>query len=252
MGGNTLGVDLSYCNEVNPDGYAVMKTGGVRFAYIKVTQGVRIYDNLFESHWANSKAAGILRGVYHMYEPLASSDDQVNFLKSHYPADSELPLALDVEIDLQATNDYLIKDIGNFLKLAEQTFQRRPIIYTGSWWWEPNMSPTPGWAAGYDFWLASYPYAPGKVEITWEQLPNYLPSGWVQPVSGGRKARIWQFSGDKFSLPGVQGALDLNMFDGDEAALRAWAGVAPLPITPTMEERLAKLEAEARAHGWNV
>lgn len=260
MANNAIGVDLAYCNEVQPGGYDLMKKGGVSFAYIKITQGNRIYDDHFETNWAGTKAAGILRGVYHVYEPIATAQQQIDCIASHLPADAELPLVLDVEIDLQVSSAYLLNDVSNLLQLAESTFQRKPVIYTGRWWWEPNMTPAPAWAANYDYWLASYPFAPGKVNLTWEQLPSILPSGWADPVTSGRRPMIWQFSGDKFVLPGVNGALDLNLFDGDENTLRRWAGqpetesTAPGKTTPagTTKDRLARLEAEARRHGWDI
>jgi len=247
-----LGVDLAYCNEVVADGYQVMKAGGVTFAYIRISQGNRILDDHFDTHWAGTKAAGIPRGVYHMYEPLVPAPKQMDYILKKYPADAELPFSLDVEIDLQATNAYLINDVGNFLNLLEQHLGRKPIIYTGKWWWEPNMSPAPSWVGNYDFWIASYPYAAGRVDLTWEQLPSYLPTGWAPEVTNGRKPIIWQFSGDKFCLPGIVGALDLNMFDGDENAMRQWAGLPAVKPTLTLEERLVILEAEARTRGWKV
>ena len=36
---------------------------------------------------------------------------------------------------------------------------------------------------------------------------------------------MWQFSGDKFVLPGVSTALDLNFFHGSEKELREWLGL---------------------------
>jgi len=247
-----LGVDLAYCNEVAADGYQVMKAGGVTFAYIKFTQGNRIMDDHFDAHWAGTKVAGIPRGVYHIYEPLVPAAKQMEYILKKYPADAELPFALDVEIDLQATNAYLIDDVGNFLNLLEQQFKRKPIIYTGKWWWEPNMSPAAPWVGNYDFWIASYPYAAGRVDLTWEQLPTILPTGWAPAVTNGRKPIIWQFSGDKFFLPGISGALDLNMFDGDENTMRQWASLPIVKPPLTLEERLVLLEAEARTRGWKV
>jgi len=43
--------------------------------------------------------------------------------------------------------------------------------------------------------------------------------------------------------------MDVNEFNGDEAAFYAWIGW-PQPVT--LEQRVGKLEAEARAHGWQV
>jgi len=250
-----LGVDLAYCNIVAGGGYEAMYDGGVRFAYIKLTQGNRIKDHHFDGHWAGCEEAGILRGPYHVYEPLVPAAKQFDYILAQAPDFGELPFALDVEIDLQATNAYLIHEVGNFLNLLTTEFTRKPIIYTGNWWWQPNMSPPASWVGNYDFWLASYPYAAGRVDTIWQELTTYIPdeSRWVASISGGRRPRIWQFSGDKFWLPGINGALDLNLFDGDEAALRQWAGLEPPPPpAPTLEERVNRLEAVARERGWEV
>jgi lysozyme len=247
-----LGVDLAYCNVIADGGYQVMYDGGVRFAYIKQTQGNRIYDSQFDKHWKGVSDTKILRGVYHVYEPLVLAKQQMNFINPVCPLSAELPFALDVEIDLQATNAYLLKEVHDFLVLLEEHFGRKPIIYTGKWWWEPNMSPAAPWVGNYDFWIASYPYAAGRVDLTWEQLPTILPTGWAPAVTNGRKPIIWQFSGDKFFLPGISGALDLNMFDGDENTMRQWASLPIVKPPLTLEERLVLLEAEARTRGWKV
>jgi GH25 family lysozyme M1 (1,4-beta-N-acetylmuramidase) len=139
-----------------------------------------------------------------------------------------LPFALDVEIDLQATNASLINAVDRLLVLLWNEYGSKPIIYTGRWWWNYNMTPAELWMSEYDFWCAQYPYAAGRVDLTWGALSSILPTGWTQPVTGGKTPVIWQFSGDKFFFPGVGGALDLNLFNGNEAAFRVWAKAAPL------------------------
>ena len=51
---------------------------------------------------------------------------------------------------------------------------------------------------------------------------------------------FWQFSGDKFVLPGCQSPLDLNFFHGDLPALQGWLGRVPLPEL-TLEEKIQRL-----------
>jgi len=46
--------------------------------------------------------------------------------------------------------------------------------------------------------------------------------------------------------------MDISVFPGTVDDLRAWVGYAPVQAAPTLEQRVAALEAEARAHGWNV
>jgi len=70
---------------------------------------------------------------------------------------------------------------------------------------------------------------------------------------------FWQYVGDTsvfWSLPepGVSAGLtDLYDFHGDQAALETFLGQAPVIVpSPTLEQRVEALEAQARAHGWQV
>ncbi len=252
----TIGVDVAYCNDVSPtgtgsvDGFRAMKAGGVEYAFIKVSQGNTIYDVNFEDHWAGAKEAGLLRGAYHVYHPAVKYALQAEWIKKHYMGDGELPLVLDAEIDLGYSNDYLIGEINGLLEMLKSAF-KRVIIYTGAWWWNQNMTPSKAWMSTYDYWLASYPYTPGATVVTWEQLRLMLPTtSWVKPVMGGKEALFWQWSGDKYTLPGVKGKLDVDLFKGSKNDLLVWAGINPEELT--IEQRLTKLEVEARNRGWNL
>jgi len=64
--------------------------------------------------------------------------------------------------------------------------------------------------------------------------------------------RLWQCSGDRIIVPGSNQAMDISVFPGTVNDLRAWVGYTPVQAAPTLEQRVAALEAEARAHGWNV
>jgi GH25 family lysozyme M1 (1,4-beta-N-acetylmuramidase) len=54
------------------------------------------------------------------------------------------------------------------------------------------------------------------------------------------KWTLWQWQGDP----------DLNWFNGTYDEFNAWLG--QIPPVPTLEQRVAKLETEARIHGWGV
>jgi GH25 family lysozyme M1 (1,4-beta-N-acetylmuramidase) len=83
-------------------------------------------------------------------------------------------------------------------------------------------------------------------------IENYAPglSGPALP-KGCHGWQFWQFSGDKFYLPGVKGAIDLNYFNGSEAELHAFVDRQQVAATVvTLEERLLRLEEAARLRGW--
>jgi len=108
--------------------------------------------------------------------------------------------------------------------------------YTRSTWVWAHCRPMLDWMYSRPVWLASYPYASGLVNVTWQSLiddwapkkfsPYFVPD-WPEDL---RRADIWQFSGDKFVLPGVQGsnskpiALDIDWVFEEEGA-----GPAPEP-----------------------
>jgi hypothetical protein len=109
--------------------------------------------------------------------------------------------------------------------------------------------------------MAHYPYNSSTIRTTWQDFKtNYKPSINSPALpTGSTKWKFWQFTGDKFILPGCESLLDINYFNGELADLKKFVGnettTPPINTTPTsltIEERLAKLEAEARSHGWSV
>lgn len=121
-------------------------------------------------------------------------------------------------------------------------------------------------------WLASWPYKPGTLATTWEDMKNvhapksflpYFHSSWPDEK---RTAGAWQFTGDKFTLPGVlndlkrPSAVDLNYVKNE--VLEKFRMDAPPPEPdpepkpPITLEQLAKevdeLQNQARQRGWPV
>jgi hypothetical protein len=112
---------------------------------------------------------------------------------------------MDVEVadgQSKETITNVVRDCG------QRIFQqdgRRPIIYTGRWFWEPNIFHSSEWAQ-YDLWIAHYGV----------QSPT-LPSDWSN-------WRFWQHS-ESGSVDGVSSRhTDLNWFNGTTDELLAYAG----------------------------
>ena len=74
-------------------------------------------------------------------------------------------------------------------------------------------------------------------------MTRYYPTGWVPALNGGGNAVMWQWSGDKFTLPGYNGKLDLNFVP--DPIWENWVGEDESP-QPILEERVTRLETEAR------
>jgi GH25 family lysozyme M1 (1,4-beta-N-acetylmuramidase) len=114
------GIDVSvYDPLVN---WAKVRQQGYRFAYIRSSYGVSnnqtMMDTMFPSHWAGTKAAGVLRGAYHYLRASQDGAKQAKeYLKIVNPQPGDLPAALDLEeaFNQDATNAQFIKNAEAFL-----------------------------------------------------------------------------------------------------------------------------------------
>src|SRR5512140_3609631 len=59
------GVDVSHYDGTID--FAKVKQSGRVFAIMKATEGTSYVDATFATHWADAKAAGVVRGAYHFF-----------------------------------------------------------------------------------------------------------------------------------------------------------------------------------------
>ncbi|SRR6266498_2082386 len=231
---------------------------GIGFAFIKASQA-DFTDPKFDSHWAGSKQAGVLRGAYHFLDPRVDSRVQAETFLSKVKLEAgDLPPVLDLE-ELKATvpaadpgkgakgnknqkdnkgskgvkanpaggttgvpNSQFIACAQDWLARVETATGRKPILYSGPAFLQSRMSGANGKPPT---WSMKY--------TLW--LANYLnhqinedvdlpwqPNGW-SPWS------FWQYS-DRGNVDGVMAndgsltGVDLNFFRGTLAELYALAG----------------------------
>ena len=171
---------------------------GYAFAFIKATDGETYVDPDFAQNWTGAAAAGVLRGAYHFFRAEDSPQAQVNLFWQTVGGNGELPLVIDVEESMGVANAPLISNLTQFLAALEQASGRTPMIYTGPNFWNSLGTTAFG---GYPLWVAEYGVAQPA-----------LPAGWASWA-------FWQHS-ESGSIPGIQGAGDLNVFNGSLAALQ--------------------------------
>lgn len=129
------------------------------------------------------------------------------------------------------------------------TMNVTPAIYTRSSWVASYAKPLENWMYQYQTWLASYPFAKGRIALSWEELlaiyapkkfsPYYMK--YWNPENG--QADAWQWSGDKFILPGIYKnvektasiPVDLNYVSNGLANLMKIGNTTPLPEVPSFE-----------------
>jgi lysozyme len=230
------GVDLSDYEPIVD--FVKVLSQGYKFAFIKACQGTWP-ENYYFDHMHNAKLAGIPRGVYHFYDPrykLGNPKRQADFFWSMVKDDpGELPWVVDIEKYLGGywpgwKNWY---DFIERLKANDNT-DHEIAIYTGFYYWRDEGGPawwdTPRhlYFSQYPLWIARYG-GPPLIPLTWTL------KGWT----------FHQFY-DNQVIDGVTGlngrptSIDVNYFNGDEAAFRARFKLdepsdTPQPLPPQNE-----------------
>jgi lysozyme len=198
--GDVQGIDVShYQGTVD---WRQVKAVGIQFAFAKATEGVTLLDPEFATNWAGMKAAGILRGAYHFFEPNDDAGQQAAFFLSTVQLESgDLPPVLDVET-AAANSAQLWQGVQAWLDQVEAATGVRPILYLNKNFANENAAPAS--LAAYPLWLAQY-----EVEI-----PT-VPDGWTTWL-------LWQYS-QSGTLDGVSGSVDLDQLNGPLSGLSALA-----------------------------
>lgn len=190
-----LGLDLSHWSgEVD---FQVSVEAGIKFVFIKCTDGVDFHDPNYFYYLDNAGAVSLPRGSYHYYRADEDPEVQARWFSDHADL-CEFPPIVDVEVPGVDADT-----LRHFLETVHGLRGVKPIIYTSLNKWR-NVTPRGEdgripWASAYDLWIANYGV----------DLPA-VPKDWYGEWS------FWQFTD---SAPGsdygVYGnTADLNYFNG--------------------------------------
>jgi lysozyme len=202
-GATVKGIDVSVW-QGNID-WAKVKGAGIDFAIARISDGLNSPDSKFDQNWSGMKANGIVRGAYQFFEPgqdpIAQADMVIAKL-GVIPA-GDLPATLDVEVTGGQSAATIATKIKQWADHVTVGTGKAPMIYTSPGFWNGSVATTqfgylPLWAA---HWGVS--------------CPN-LSSGWSD-------WKVWQYA-DNGTVNGISGAVDLDEFNGDLAALHTFAG----------------------------
>ncbi len=201
------GVDVShYQGEID---WQALRAGGVRFAYIKATEGARFRDPRFAENWRRSGEAGIPRGAYHFFSMCKPGAEQAaNFIAAIPDGDRSLPHALDAEQMEACSNGQPVADpvaeMQAFLDAVERRFGRRPLVYATREF--------------HDTYFLSH----GRLKDRLGNERFWLRSLHWEPRFGGTPWTLWQYH-NRGRRPGIAGAVDLNAFNGSAAEFEKFA-----------------------------
>ncbi len=181
---------------------------GVKFAWIKATEGGDNADARFQANWTGAKAAGVPRGAYHfVYWCRPPMEEMANFEQNAPVEGDALPPVLDVEATPTSktchrhlTQEDAIAEMKVMLDEMERHYGKRPIIYTTVDFYQAILSD--GAFMDYPIWVRSVKYQPSV---------KYGPRPW----------HFWQYQSDG-SIAGIQVHVDRDAFFGTQKQWEAF------------------------------
>jgi lysozyme len=178
-------------------------TAGLAFVFIKASQGITGVDPELSANWSGAQTAGLLRGVYHFFQPGDDPAQQAeHFLATSPLGARDLPPVLDIETAGSLHPSEIVQGVETWLPKVQEATGRTPIIYTSPGFWKTLGATQFG---RYPLWIAEYGVS-----------TPIVPAGWSRWT-------FWQYS-ESGTVPGIQGAVDLDLFQGSLEELRAMVG----------------------------
>lgn len=201
--GRLPGVDVShYQGRVK---WRLVEKAGMRFAYLKSTQGMHYVDPRYQRNARVLKRIGLPFGPYHFFVPGVDPIDQArHFLRTVEIGDGSLPPVLDIEVAHDLEPGEIQAAVSDWLQHVEAETGCRPMIYTNRSFWIQYLDPKDGNAAlkRYPIWLAQYAARP--------KLP-----------SGIDRWNLWQHT-ESGRVSGIDTGVNMSWFAGNPADLAAF------------------------------
>lgn len=169
------------------------------FVFVRATAGNDRPDLRFKENWKAAKAHYFIRGAYHYYRPNENSLEQAeNFIKTVRLRKGDLPPVLDIEkLPKNQSIDSLKIGLRRWLKRVEKHYKVKPIIYSGESYYTDFLKEE--FKDEYPFWIANYNFFVENIKKDW---------------------LIWQFT-EKAQIPGIEGLVDVNIYNGNKEDLKA-------------------------------
>ena len=196
VGYDIHGIDIShYQGDID---WAELRRSGVidscpiRFVMIKATEGVDKVDEKFERNFRLAREHGFTRGAYHFYSTQSSAAEQAQAFISNVTLEpGDLPPVLDVEKKPKdQTNEEFRQSVLTWLRTVERHYGVKPILYTYHKFKLDHLS-----------------------DSAFDQYPYWIAHYYVDSLEYQGAWKFWQHT-DVGRLPGIQGDVDFNIYNG--------------------------------------
>ena len=182
--------------------WRAVRAAGIRFAFVRVSDGTTVQDASFAQNWRGARAAGVVRGAYQYFRPEEDPIEQADLLLTTMGPlrAGDLPPALDLEVSGSVAPADLVRRVGRWIERVHGATGVRPIIYTSARHWAALTGNSRRFRS-HALWVAHYDVQCADTPSSW--------SGWTfHQIS--KKARV----------AGIAGPVDENRFRGSLRALR--------------------------------
>ncbi|MEV6548807.1 lysozyme [Streptomyces sp. NPDC051597] len=170
------GVDTSSHN--GNVAWSTLWNSGVRWAYVKATEGTYYTNPYFAQQYNGSYNVGMIRGAYHFATPdTASGAAQADYFVDHgggWSRDGRtLPGALDIEWNPYGAACYgksaagMVSWIRDFVNQYRARTGRDAVIYTATSWWTQCTGNSGAFGSTDPLWIARYNTDPGALPAGW-------------------------------------------------------------------------------------
>jgi lysozyme len=134
------------------------------------------------------KSAGVLRGAYQFFEPSEDEVAQANLMvqKVGKLGPGDLPAMIDVEVTDGQGGGTIGAKVAHWLQIVEAGTGRKPIIYSGSYFWQDDVGDTG--LGSYPIWIAAYGPACPSLPPGWSSWRR----SWESAADRSRRARSWR------------------------------------------------------------
>ncbi len=165
------------------------------YVYIKATEGGDRIDKRYEENILTARRHGLKVGSYHFYRAKTPQRLQLqNFITQCLPEEQDLLPMIDVETKTGLGDEAFRDSLFLFLKLVEEHYQQKPLIYTGTNFYNKYLL---GHLNDYKLMIAQY--------------TDYEPI-----LNDERDITMWQYTG-KGRIKGIKGYVDKSRFLGQHS-----------------------------------
>ena len=174
------------------------------FVFMKASEGGDFRDTRFQENWREAGRVGIPRGAYHFFTLCRPGAEQAQNFIDAVPRDpTALPPVVDLEFggncSARPDPEDFLNELQAFLGPVERYFGRQAMIYTNAEFYDRYLQ---GRVEDRHYWIVGLVLRPG-----------FREAGWT----------VWQYH-HHARWPGIEGPVDLNVFNGGADAFAAFAG----------------------------